>query len=88
MYSRLRKHMSGIQEFDRLLFGDVRTSKLSINSFRPLDTTRIYVYYTNQSFNRENEFISFFSDKFITNRVEGGKMPNGFLDIFLKSLFR
>lgn len=74
---RIREHWTGSKQFDRLIFGTVFTSRLSIDSFRPLDTTRIFVYTTNKTFENEDKFISYFPDKFILNRTKGGILKLG-----------
>ncbi|WP_339212897.1 GIY-YIG nuclease family protein [Solibacillus sp. FSL W8-0372] len=76
---RIRQHWSSSKSFDRLIFGNVNTSKLSIDSFRALDTTRIYAYVTTQIFNIEDNFINQFPDIFVCNRTIGGEMPGGLL---------
>ena len=47
---RIRDHWTKTKQFDRLIFGSIFTSRLSIDSFRPLDTTRIFVYPTEKIF--------------------------------------
>ncbi|WP_333880390.1 hypothetical protein [Lysinibacillus capsici] len=74
---RIRQHWTKSISFDRLIFGGVDSSKLSIDSFRALDTTRIYVYETNKTFINEDNFINQFSPEFICNRTAGGKFPDG-----------
>ncbi len=74
---RIRDHWTKTKQFDRLIFGSIFTSRLSIDSFRPLDTTRIFVYPTEKIFENENVFISFFPDKFIINRTKGGILKLG-----------
>lgn len=44
-------------KFDRLLWGQINKSKLSIDSFRVLDTTRIFVCPTDDIYNQENQFL-------------------------------
>jgi len=39
---RIKRHWNSSTAFDRLLFGDVNSSRLSIDSFRALGTTRIF----------------------------------------------
>ncbi|NRU52445.1 GIY-YIG nuclease family protein [Clostridium beijerinckii] len=80
---RIRQHWSGNKYFDRLLFpmGAVNTSKLSIDSFRALDTTRIFVYETDRIFEKEDNFINQFSNKYLCNRLGGGKIEGGLLQI-------
>lgn len=41
MRKRIKKHWSWTKQFDRLLWGRVQESVMSIDSFRTLDTTRI-----------------------------------------------
>ena len=78
---RIRQHWSdGKMKLDRLLCGDVTRSKLSIDSFRALDTTRIFVYPTDVTYSREDEFINCFSDEYICNRIIGGKIEIGSLE--------
>ncbi|QGQ44898.1 GIY-YIG nuclease family protein [Metabacillus sediminilitoris] len=78
---RIRQHWSSSKSFDRLLFpmGNVDSSILSIDSFRALDTTRIYAYETNKTFSSEDNFINQFSAKFVCNRMAGGKITGGLL---------
>lgn len=78
---RIIQHWSKSKPFDRLLFpmGAVDSSILSIDSFRALDTTRIYAYATNKTFNSEDAFINQFSAKFVCNRMAGGKVTSGLL---------
>lgn len=76
---RIRQHWTKSKSFDRLLFpmGNVDSSILSIDSFRALDTTRIYIYITDETYNSEDKFINQFSDKFVCNRIAGGKITGG-----------
>jgi len=78
---RIRQHWSGGKmKLDRLLCGDITRSKLSIDSFRALDTTRIFVFPTDNTYCKEDEYITYFSDEFVCNRVKGGKIEFGTLD--------
>jgi len=88
IYKRLRRHMSDNQDVDCLIWGSVTNSILSINSFRPFDTTEIYVYFTSKTFESENKYIEEFSDKFVLNRTCGGIQENGFLDVEENARFR
>lgn len=76
---RIRQHWSNSKPFDRLLFpmGAVDTSILSIDSFRALDTTRIFAYRTYKTYNSEDRFIKQFSAKFVCNRIAGGRITGG-----------
>jgi hypothetical protein len=79
---RVREHWGGSTlRFDRLIFGQISTSKLSINSFRALDTTRIFVYPTQYLYSQEYKNINFFSEEFISNRIGGGTMEFGELSV-------
>ncbi|CAI3796766.1 hypothetical protein NKCBBBOE_01658 [Pseudarthrobacter sp. MM222] len=40
--TRIKRHWSGTKQFDRLIFGTKESSILSIDSFWPLDTMRIF----------------------------------------------
>lgn len=75
---RIRQHWSNSKPFDRLLFpmGNVKSSILSIDSFRALDTTRIYAYATKATYSSEDNFINQFSSKFLCNRLAGGRILN------------
>lgn len=77
--SRIKKHWNTNKSFDRLIFpmNAVESSRLSIDSFRALDTTRIFVYITGNLYEQEDEYIEAFSEKFIANRIAGGKIPSG-----------
>ncbi len=78
---RIQQHWSKNNSFDRLLFplGAVNSSILSIDSFRSLDTTRIFVYETEKTFDKEDNFINQFSSRFVCNRLAGGRITGGLL---------
>lgn len=79
---RIRQHWAGGKmRFDRLICGQITKSKLSIDSFRALDTTRILVYPTDNIYCQEDKFINYFSDEFVSNRIDGGTMEFGELSI-------
>jgi hypothetical protein len=71
---RTQSHWSKQKEFDRLVFGTQGNSKLSIDSFRAYDTTRIFAYPTNNHEEYEESFIESFNEKYILNRTIGGKL--------------
>ena len=74
---RIRQHWSGGKiRFDRLIFGQVSNSKLSIDSFRALDTTRILVYPIDNIYKQEDDFINCFSNEFVCNRLGGGSIAD------------
>lgn len=70
---RIRQHWTSSKAFDRLLFGDVTESILSIDSFRALDTTRIFAAKSRNPFDLEDKIIQSLPPKFLTNRVAGGR---------------
>lgn len=79
---RIKQHWAGGKiKFDRLLCGPVDRSRLSIDSFRALDTTRILIYPTEDVLLQENDYINFFSDEFICNRAGGGVLEFGLLSL-------
>lgn len=69
---RIRQHWTHQKHFDRLLWGSVDTSILAIDSFRALDTTRIFALKTDKFFAGENPLLEKFPRKFTLNRVMGG----------------
>lgn len=77
LFDRIKKHWIKQLPFDRLIFGTIKTSKLSIDVFRPLDTSKIFFYETKQIYSLENKYIKEFKDKFVLNRTEGGFHAEG-----------
>ncbi|PKG23006.1 hypothetical protein CWS01_14320 [Niallia nealsonii] len=71
---RIQSHWSKQKEFDRLIFGSKETSVLSIDSFRAYDTTRIFVYPTDELEEHEDDFINLFDAKYLLNRTSGGTL--------------
>lgn len=71
---RIMHHWGSRKRFDRLIFGSIETSKISIDSFGPLDTTRILIMKLNigELFDREEEIVKTINNKYLLNRVEGG----------------
>ena len=74
---RIMKHWSNTKPFDRTLFPMYAWSQstFSIDFFRALDTTRIYVWKKKISDGMEAELIGNFPAKFCTNRI-GGDVTN------------
>lgn len=82
---RIRQHWTNQKQFDHLIFGAVDSSILSIDSFRALDTTRIFALKTESSFAGENDLLERFPAKFTLNRLRGGNDAihlAGFLGVF------
>lgn len=72
---RILKHWSTKKEFDRLIFGKVEESVLSIDSFGALDTTRIFYKKIDSFlniFSSEEKYVKAFDNKYLLNRVGGG----------------
>lgn len=71
---RIMTHWTKKQEFDRLIFGPVNRSVISINCFGALDTTRLFVYPVDDPWCYEIEsiIVDYANKKFILNRVRGG----------------
>lgn len=56
-----------------MVWGDPENSIISIDSFRALDTTRIFAAKTARSFDGENPLLERFPQKFMLNRIIGGR---------------
>ncbi len=72
---RIIGHWNRRKEFGRLILGSKENSVLSIDSFGPLDTTRIYIKRLkwNQNIHRiEEEMVAKFDSKYSLNRIRGG----------------
>ena len=80
---RIQQHWTKSKSFDRLLFPmyAVEKSVLSIDSFRALDTTRIFARKTKETYDKEDNYIHMFSSKFVTNRIGGGRLENSMLGL-------
>ena len=78
---RIQQHWSKRKPFDRLLLpmGAVNTSIMSIDSFRALDTTRIYASITNSTYKNEDRYINWFKPEFVCNRIFGGILEDGLI---------
>lgn len=74
---RVQSHWSTQHRFDRLIFGTKDKSILSIDSFRALDTTRIFVFPNSERdtlSNDEDNFINLFKPQYLLNRTKGGSL--------------
>jgi len=74
MRRRIKSHWAGSKPLDRLTFGDPRTSVLSIDVFRPLDTTRIYAAKTTRADQLERRLEREIPADYLLNRIWGGDM--------------
>ena len=77
---RIMQHWSKKKPFDRLIFGGVNNSVLSIDCFGALDTTRIFVLETNSLNASERFAVSKIPTHFRLNRIGGG-MPSDKFDM-------
>src|SRR5690554_6245230 len=80
IYKRIYQHWHKQKPFDRLIFGGVENSILSIDSFRPLDTTRLYAWVTNNIYHLEDRLINQIPNKFMLNRTMGGILKGELLE--------
>ena len=69
---RIRSHWNNKKSLERLLWGDVLSSILSIDSFGPLDTTRIFYKKTYATYSTEEKIVRNFDPKYLLNRTAGG----------------
>lgn len=74
---RIHQHWTKVKQFDRILFPmyAVKESCFSIDFFRALDTTRIYVWQRPLADGIESMLVKEFPKKFSTNRI-GGDITN------------
>lgn len=70
---RIQQHWSSTKEFDRTLLPmyAVSSSCFSIDFFRALDTTRIFVWKRNLSDGIESKLVEDFPKQYCTNRIGG-----------------
>jgi len=77
IYKRIYTHWHTRKAFDRLIFGGVENSIISIDSFRALDTTRLYVSVISETYVHENRLINTILKKYLCNRTNGGLLEGG-----------
>ncbi len=77
---RIMQHWSKKKPFDRLIFGGVNNSVLSIDSFGALDTTRIFILETESLDSSEKFAVRKMPAHFRLNRIGGG-IPTNKIDI-------
>lgn len=82
--ARIRSHWTGTKQFDRLLWGDKHNSVLSIDSFRALDTTRIFAARTTRANSLEIKLVRDFPPDYLLNRIGGGDI-GGLRSLFIES---
>lgn len=69
---RIQSHWHSKKAPYKLIFGNVFDSIISIDSFGPLDTTRIFAIKTNDLYVQERELVKDFNKEFLLNRTAGG----------------
>ena len=69
---RILGHWNGRKSLERLIFGDVCSSVLSIDSFGALDTTRIFYIETPSIYKMEEQIVESFDSRYLLNRTAGG----------------
>lgn len=69
---RILSHWNGRKSLERLIFGDICSSVLSIDSFGALDTTRIFYIQTCSMYVKEEKIVSDFDKRYLLNRTAGG----------------
>ena len=76
--TRIMQHWSKQKPIDRLIFGGVDKSVLSIDCFGALDTTRIYVLETTSLDSSERLAVTKMPAHFRLNRIGGGTINDNF----------
>lgn len=84
MRKRIKAHWNGTKQFDRLLWGGVEESVMSIDSFRALDTTRIFASRTINYDALESRLVRTFPPDYLLNRIDGGEVT-GLRGMFLST---
>jgi hypothetical protein len=74
MRKRIKAHWNGTKQFDRLLWGRVEESVMSIDSFRALETTRIFASRTINYDALEARLVKTFPPDYLLNRIDGGAL--------------
>ena len=74
MKKRIQQHWTHTKQFDITLYPmyEWETSCFSIDFFRALDTTRIYIWKHKPTSKIEEKLIRKFPNQFMTNRIGGG----------------
>ena len=72
MKKRIMQHWNKKKSLERLVFGDICNSVLSIDSFGALDTTRVFYIATSSVYQMEENVVNSFDSRFILNRTGGG----------------
>lgn len=88
---RVMAHWNKKMYFDRLIMGSVNNSPISIDSFKALDTSRVFVFITKDERRMdriERHILRDIPCEFCSNRTEGGNMKGGLMEACAKAKFR
>lgn len=69
---RIISHWNKRKSLERLIFGDICNSILSIDSFGALDTTRVFYIETPSTYKTEEKIVKNFPSGYMLNRTAGG----------------
>lgn len=69
---RIMSHWNEKKSLERLIFGDICESGLSIDSFGALDTTRVFYKETRVLHINEEKIVADFDSRYTLNRTAGG----------------
>ena len=69
---RIQNHWNRRKSLERLIFGDVFTSIIPIDSFGALDTTRIFYIKNSSIYKLEEKIVKDFQGLYLLNRSAGG----------------
>lgn len=69
---RIQGHWRKRQSLERLVFGDICNSVLSIDAFGALDTTRVFYIETSNIYSLEEKIVRSFNPVYTLNRTAGG----------------
>lgn len=86
---RIQRHWTYKKPLDRLIFGTVVDSKLSIDSFRALDTTRLYIHTISEErvFSEEREATRI-NNRYLLNRTATGLLSGGLKEAIVERVPR
>ncbi|WP_285117283.1 GIY-YIG nuclease family protein [Leifsonia sp. fls2-241-R2A-40a] len=80
--ARIKRHWSGVKQFDRLLWAHKHESVMSIDSFRALDTTRVFAVRTGRPDMLEQKLVEAVPADYRLNRISGGTL-SGLRGLFI-----
>ena len=69
---RIMSHWNSRESLERLIYCDICSSILPVDSFGALDTTRIFYIETHTPYISEEKIVSLFDSRYLLNRTAGG----------------